>query len=163
MFTGRLATTMLVCCFVLSLAATRSARALERIPIKAVLCYPAAQVESWSYEASGNTLNGVLDHEGYVRLNFNLYRAPSGARAQTSVSIPTAGLEWDLRFRRLLARGSGGELQAVCATRSRFWGVHRLERNCRLEGRVVPKGESAAWECGDKPAYLFDGALVVLP
>jgi hypothetical protein len=136
-----------------------TAHALDRIPVKTVICYPAAGLASWTYRFSGDTLNGAPDQKGYVFLNFKRYRKPNGQIIQTNVQHPLNALSWDANFSHIVATGQAGQPPITCGTVIHGV-VQKLEQNCRLEGRIIPSGPCPT-VCGDDPSYLFDGELLI--
>jgi hypothetical protein len=148
--------------FVLAATAAWSplALAIDRVPVQTVICYPSPRVLHWSYSSSGNSTDGVPDHQGYLSIEFAPHLNPAtGLITGTTVNHPVEGLSWDADFRNVISTAGPGQLAVTCASRYRH-GLHVNSRNCRLEGRIIPNG-SCPELCNGAPSYLFDGELLI--
>ena len=148
--------------------ASREERA---VPVKVVACYHTRGIGSWTYEESGNTLNGVFDKRAYLRIQFDRGTLEGSDRIHQGNAIQRlpGSLTWDQDRREVLYVGDeDARVPPVrCAIRG-FLGARKMTRNCDLRGAVRASTDDerlAACTDIDKTvspeASVFEGEIVV--
>jgi hypothetical protein len=144
----------------LFLTLSLSAHATEMINIDGLVCYPTKSVESWTYVASGNTVNGVRDSKAYLEVQFAA-ASVNGTIKQSTVRYKVDGLTWDKNFKRVIYTKSAAPV--VCAKKYTLGGLKLFSEDCNFKASFDEATVDQMSACGDEvvAASTFEGIFVV--
>ncbi len=144
----------------ISLIMSYSTYASEEVSVNIKVCNPTKSIESWTFDRSYNTYNGVPDRRGYLRVKFAKSTNELGNTIQTTTTLPVKNLKWDKNFKNVIYTSSEGDL-TTCA-RKKFLGLRVYNKDCYLED--IEFGELSGEEleeCKTEEGTLYSGNLII--